>query len=281
MWIVSLFFHVILQERGSNGGLFTDRRSSLFTHYPQNIYAWPGKPAVKHKVPKRLRLIYFVANFRLFQRGFILLMSACVSITIYNAFLVMDQKLSPGNPSSLESHIKSVNFSSPSSHANSHRTSDQPYSSTPSTSYEDQLTLLELLKNSASTFTTSSPSGKSFKANGSKSSSRKVTAKSSQYERIMFKVFPNKPHSYHGSQQHPITPLPNHHWSNIFSLYNISLVGRYISILPPILLSIPVQPPVALQVRNMPADASLENLKKFVPIHRLATGEYATSDPDL
>lgn len=48
--------------------------------------------------------------------------------------------------------------------------------------------------------------------------------------------------------------LPTQHWTTLFGFYNISLLGRYISILPPIHLSIPLSPESAIQMRH-PAES--------------------------
>ncbi|CAL4090197.1 unnamed protein product, partial [Meganyctiphanes norvegica] len=44
--------------------------------------------------------------------------------------------------------------------------------------------------------------------------------------------------------------LPHTHWTTLFSYYNISVTGTYLSILPPILLSLPVSPDEANNVQN-------------------------------
>lgn len=60
-------------------------------------------------------------------------------------------------------------------------------------------------------------------------------------------------HSYHRIKhliRRPGGILSPHHWSNLFGFYNISLSGRYISFLPPIHLSIPVDPSSAMKNRH-------------------------------
>ncbi|XP_064456623.1 sterol regulatory element-binding protein cleavage-activating protein-like isoform X2 [Ornithodoros turicata] len=45
--------------------------------------------------------------------------------------------------------------------------------------------------------------------------------------------------------------LPTKHWTTLFGYYNISLSGRYISILPPVLLSVPIPATKAIQMRHV------------------------------
>ncbi|KAH6940214.1 hypothetical protein HPB50_026336 [Hyalomma asiaticum] len=44
--------------------------------------------------------------------------------------------------------------------------------------------------------------------------------------------------------------LPTKHWTTLFGYYNISVAGRYISILPPIFLSVPVPASKAVEMRH-------------------------------
>lgn len=44
--------------------------------------------------------------------------------------------------------------------------------------------------------------------------------------------------------------LPTKHWTTLFGYYNISVAGRYISILPPIFLSVPVPASRAIEMRH-------------------------------
>lgn len=48
----------------------------------------------------------------------------------------------------------------------------------------------------------------------------------------------------------PWTRLTPYHWSSILSQYNESLSGRYIMVLPPLLLSCPISPEIAISLRN-------------------------------
>ena len=49
------------------------------------------------------------------------------------------------------------------------------------------------------------------------------------------------------------------HWATLFGYYNISLSGRYISFLPPIHLSIPVEPSEAIKARH-PSESDIQKL---------------------
>jgi len=44
--------------------------------------------------------------------------------------------------------------------------------------------------------------------------------------------------------------LSPHHWASLLRLYNISTAGHFLSILPPIALSVAVPPHAALLLRN-------------------------------
>ncbi|RWS16320.1 Sterol regulatory element-binding protein cleavage-activating protein-like protein [Dinothrombium tinctorium] len=61
----------------------------------------------------------------------------------------------------------------------------------------------------------------------------------------------------------PWNLLSTQHWSTLFGYYNISLSGRYISILPPLHLSIPVDPSAAMRLRH-PSESDPQIFRQFL-----------------
>lgn len=209
------------------------------------------------------------------QRGLILLLCACIGIAIYNAYQVLDQQPSVNEfnvnlkvPTSKLSMLKRAHRTAQrftpmnrkvfeKAQKSFHRTVTKSTESKESLAKEEQRSLLEFLKTPSmeniSNLTLSDTDGSQLYH---------------PYRRIIFT-------SHHLSML--ISPS-NYHWSNIFSLYNISLVGRFVSILPPILLSIPISPEKAVNLRNM-ADMSEDTFKKF--IHKKIDGPKNFVDDDM
>lgn len=233
--------------------------SSNLYMFPRSVFALPNKPT-KHTTPKRLRFVIFLANTRMVQRGLILLLCACIGIAIYNAYQVLDQqpsvnelnlnlKMSSSKLSMLKrAHRTTQRFATTNkkliekSQQNFNKAVMKPSESKESLENKDQRLVLEILKapslENMPNFTLSDHDGSQIY---------------NPYRRIIFS-------SHHLAML--ISPS-NYHWSNIFSLYNISLVGRFVSILPPILLSIPISPEKAVNLRNF-ADMSEDTFKKFI-----------------
>lgn len=209
---------------------------------------------------------------------------SCIGFAIYNAYMLLDQptiaeELRPvaatvhnnslragGRPSMKQQQhaanrastvSSSVIDSSSSSSPNGHGTQLAAEDGIPNSNHHS---LIELLK-------ASSPTSEPNSFNPSSSSSLPSHTPTNPYGRIHFTC------------DHPVSSMPNHHWSNLLSLYNISMTGRFVSILPPILLSIPITPERAQSVRNV-ADSDDEMLKKFVPM-KFSNGEYVIVDDDL
>ncbi|KPM11058.1 hypothetical protein QR98_0096240 [Sarcoptes scabiei] len=200
------------------------------------------------KTPKRLKFINFLARLRLVQRFIILLLSACIGCAIYNAYLVLEQNDSVDIRTTLPAiQLPSVGQKKPFPIEEYHETSisntiddDQAMSSSKSF-----LTLLE-----------------------SKYFSTPLEPSLNEMESKLLFTNENKMPKI----------LPNHHWTNLFSLYNISLIGQFISILPPILISIPVKPESIEKIRN-PSDSDYNLLKKFIPT-KFVDGEYKLFDEE-
>lgn len=263
---------------------------------PKNIYAQPGKPELK-KTPKRVRIIYFFARIRIVQRLFILLLCACIGLAIYNAYLVLDQAPSVadenfrsattmhnatsvrGFKSKTATAAAAVNGSVPPAVVleTVKRTVSRP-SKQNGEDVDDHHSLIELLKSSSATHDESAL--KHLSAEGREASSGGPTSASS-FAHTSSKSAVSRPFArIRFSCEHPVpASMPAHHWSNLFSLYNVSLTGRFLTVLPPILLSIPVTPERARAIRNV-ADADDEMLLKFVPT-KFSNGEKVVVDDDL
>jgi hypothetical protein len=69
--------------------------------------------------------------------------------------------------------------------------------------------------------------------------------------------------------------LSSQHWSALFNYYNISLSGKFITILPPILLSIAVDPKSAISTRN-PLESDLQIFRQFLS----PPGLHSSIDPN-
>lgn len=61
---------------------------------------------------------------------------------------------------------------------------------------------------------------------------------------------PHEDASLHHSNARLWEELPTKHWTTLFDYYNVSVAGRYISILPPVLLSVPVPASKAIEMRH-------------------------------
>ncbi|KAF8795037.1 Sterol regulatory element-binding protein like [Argiope bruennichi] len=70
--------------------------------------------------------------------------------------------------------------------------------------------------------------------------------------------------------------LPPQHWTNLFGYYNISLSGRFISILPPLHISVAVDPNDVVELRN-PADLEISRKSYW---QFLSSGEIKDGDID-
>ncbi len=55
--------------------------------------------------------------------------------------------------------------------------------------------------------------------------------------------------------------LPPTHWTTLFGLYNISLYGGYITILPPIQLALTISPETAVLLRHPEEEKKVNNLE--------------------
>lgn len=194
------------------------------------------------------------------------MLSACIGLAIYNAYLVLEQTTTPMDATIL-TQGQSILFSK------SNLTTIQKSESEVTTNIIPVTTINETLltdKNSQKSFM------KLLEINEiSNSENEKETINTSS---LPPSINPYYRISYSSRDNSMPKPFTNQHWTNLFSLYNISLTGRFISILPPILLSVPITPERAKLCRNS-ADSDYHILKKFIPM-KFSNGEYVIRDDD-
>lgn len=220
-----------------------------------------GEQRIQSKTPKRLRFLYFLAKLRLVQRGFILILSAFIGRAIY-------MMLEPQNPVGSQFEPPIINSLNQTSSSN--------------------ISLSNKLASDQELTTIISPTIDKAKlrndppfSNKEKNFIKLIETKIKNVDNLSTRITPslNPYYRIFYTKDNPLPkPFVNHHWTNLFSLYNISLVSRFISILPPISLSIPITPERAKQVRNV-ADSDYHTLKKFIPL-KFTNGEYVVSDDD-
>uniref|UniRef100_A0A182P5P6 Sterol regulatory element-binding protein cleavage-activating protein n=1 Tax=Anopheles epiroticus TaxID=199890 RepID=A0A182P5P6_9DIPT len=184
----------------------------------------PGKDV---KIPKRLRIVNFWARTRFFQRGFMIWMVLWISNIIYNAGLieelfVIDKNLTGHNPSPLDGTPRfDVGLGV-------HELGD------PSTEPTLEMDRLNYHKTLPDVGMLHAGGGTGEKAGAE----HRALNVSEQLHRL----------------KHPdyetVYQLSNFHWSSILKQYNVSLSGRYVTVLPAIKLSHAVSPQTAIQLRN-------------------------------
>ncbi|CAG2162507.1 unnamed protein product [Oppiella nova] len=186
--------------------------------YGQNVFARPSKPS-HFKMPKRLRVVYFVARTRLVQRALMLVLIGWISFLVYNFEIIenlsRDSQHSIGNPF----------FQSPNARNN------------------------QFVAKSA--LNSEHINQKSSKTEDKFDNNSDTTADMPQMHRLVH----HNPNLWKS--------LSSQHWSALFNYYNLSLSGNYITILPPILLSIPVSPESTVQTRN-PAESDPQIFRQFL-----------------
>lgn len=178
------------------------------------------KPHNSDMMPKRLRVAYFVAKKRMFQRMFMCVFVGWIAFMVYSSGLIEHFSESM-NDQQRPRDLPSVIFSltNHSSYINQSRVSvPAPHSVDQTHSH-----------GSAAVVPKSS-----------------VTGNATVTKQDGLKLLKHRTRSL-------LRKLPHSHWPTLFSYYNISLTGHYLSILPPILLSLPVTPEDALNVHN-PSD---------------------------
>jgi len=161
------------------------------------------------KIPKRLRLVYFWARTRFFQRAFTIFMVGWISVIVYESGIVA--RFDSSDTERMANIL-----------ANQHSNKSVPF---------DSITqnLSGTLNNSQLPWSSSNMSGTS-----------QVTLQD---------LFRKNPYAWR--------KLPADHWQVLLGVYNFSLSGKYVSVLPPLCISIPVTDKRALELRH-PSEILLE-----------------------
>ncbi|XP_054168861.1 sterol regulatory element-binding protein cleavage-activating protein-like [Oppia nitens] len=187
--------------------------------YGQNVFARPSKPN-QFKMPKRLRVVYFVARTRLVQRALMVVLIGWISFLVYN-FGILDHlgnELQNANRNSLFRSFVSENNK-------------------------------VFIKNKQN----SEKSAKSDDEND-----KVMLNKNNSFENIL-----EMNRLVHHNPDFGAERLSSQHWSALFNYYNLSVSGNYITILPPILLSVPTPPESAIQMRH-PAESDPQIFRQFL-----------------
>ena len=180
------------------------------------------KPSDGKVMPRRLRVTYYFARKRMFQRIFM-----CVFVG-WIAWLVTEPGADYHWPKDLASVILTLTNRS----LTSNQTSDVGLNI-----QQQSLNIPHDPSNSISL------EGIKYDSDKIKSKQESIV-KSSNYEKDSNKK-PTETNEWRLLKHHSrsfLRRLPHTHWPTLFSYYNISLRGNYLSMLPPILLSIPVTP---------------------------------------
>lgn len=179
------------------------------------------------KLPRRVRLVYFWAKTRFFQRSFIIFMVGWISFIIYEYGIVANF------------NYETEDVVIPMSSLRVNR-SGLGLSLSSSTSRVDSYVVNRtLLKYSA--FQGASPTAN----DGGQSIvpvDQEISVRGHQNEKLLKELYEHSPRAWRR--------LSQFHWQALLGVYNVSLSGKYISVLPPICISIPVNPNVAITLRH-------------------------------
>uniref|UniRef100_A0A182Y706 Sterol regulatory element-binding protein cleavage-activating protein n=1 Tax=Anopheles stephensi TaxID=30069 RepID=A0A182Y706_ANOST len=185
------------------------------------------------KIPKRLRIVNFWARTRFFQRGFMIWMVLWISNIIYNAGLieelfVIDKNLTRHDLSPMDGAARfDVGMGV-------HELGEASSSTEAAAIEMDRLNYHNKPPDVGMLGGDGVSGGTSEKGGGE----HRALNVSEQLQRL----------------KHPdyetVYQLSNFHWSSILKQYNVSLSGRYVTVLPAIKLSHAVNPQTAIQLRN-------------------------------
>lgn len=200
------------------------------------------------KIPKRLRLIYFWARTRFFQRTFTIFMIGWISVIIYESGIVARFGHEPEDIAFPLHHQANIGLQQ--------NATQIPLSLLQSSHLKYGKPLIQV-------------------KGGQLGLENETWSKSLQSNKIMKELYSHNPYIWRR--------LTTYHWQVLFGVYNITLTGRYISILPSICVSVPVDPKVAI-IQRHPHES--EQAKKFnwqalaTPFDPMdLTDEYDSSGP--
>ncbi|XP_035792380.1 sterol regulatory element-binding protein cleavage-activating protein-like [Anopheles albimanus] len=202
------------------------------------------------KIPKRLRIVNFWARTRFFQRGFMIWMVLWISNIIYNAGLIEELFV-------IDRNITAA--------GGSHATAGAPLDAAagPATMHRFEQGLgggefggdgggggdtngdpaigrsAEMDRFGYSKLVAAAGAGMEGMLGGGGGGDRGIPNVTEQLNRLK-----------HPDYYETVYQLSNFHWSSILKQYNVSLSGRYVTVLPAIKLSHAVSPQTAVTLRN-------------------------------
>lgn len=184
-----------------------------------NVTATPGTTKTSDKkIPKRLRVVNFWARTRIFQRGFMIWMIVWILNIIYNSGI-----------------IENAFFIDKFHNGSSSKTGGSENGGDPALNNQDSVNYENMIKNISNIMS-------DFQASKNLHSTVKGEDGMFNITEMLQKI------------RHPDyeinSKLSNFHWSSILKQYNISLDGRYVTVLPSIKLSHIVPYEMAVKIRN-------------------------------
>lgn len=203
--------------------------------------------SIQLKLPKRLKFFYFIARTRFVRRTLV------VCLVIWISYLLCDSGLSERFPG----------------HSLSSNTLHNNVDSFHKFSWSSDVTDKSASTLSASSSVESSSSSSSASSSASISPSLSPTVSPSlTIHSIDESIDPSTtspPVSSFTDKLDNEFHLTANHWKSLFSCYNMSLAGKYISILPSIKLIIPINPSDAIRSRH-PLESDPQIFRQFLPV---------------
>ncbi|XP_067004981.2 sterol regulatory element-binding protein cleavage-activating protein isoform X2 [Anabrus simplex] len=224
------------------------------SNYPTNVVAPPlNSPPPLVKLPKRLRLVHFWARTRIFQRGFMICMIVWIGVIVYNSGIMQQmyqvtsdtENNSPdmGHHTGIDETQDLRDYYTTAKSAQSHVLSAADRAAILD-NIDDLQTLHSLIDlEEGGVPVRTSKIYKHLKAEV-EDQPRPTDSGQDDLARLKHSGFD------------PWRRLSHRHWPAILSLYNMSVAGHYITILPAIRISHAVTPEMARTLRNLEEQAS-------------------------
>ncbi|CAD7012204.1 unnamed protein product, partial [Ceratitis capitata] len=218
--------------------------------HPADLTVKTGIQANKDgRIPKRLRIVNFWARTRFFQRAFMIWMSVWICTIVYNSgclenLFAMDSNRTAFGNDEAQRFVKTNEQSAVSSFFTNMQ--HAIHGTAAATVQQSEAT------SGNSVGTKGQRIGRNGK--GEKSTQSKLKGKSGENDtdvELRRLRYPDFEMNYF---------LSNFHWSAIMKQYNISLSGRYITLLPTIKLSHPISAEAAVLIRN-PKEKVMQNFQ--------------------
>lgn len=205
-----------LHRRAAPGGSSVDCNGQDRVARPQ------PKPRGPETMPRRLRVAYFLAKKRMFQRMFMCVFVGWIAFMVYSSGLI-EHFSEPAEDLRRPRDLPSVIFSLTNRSSHLYQQVVPPDHSH-----------------------TQPPSSQASQPPSPPPSTVNDTAPGQDNG---LKLLKHRTRSL-------LRRLPHSHWPTLFSYYNMSITGQYLSLLPPILLSLPITPEEAREVHN-PTDPNV------------------------